>query len=343
MDRLRKVTLRDIAERAGVHVSTVSRALDPSTTHRVNAQTVNYIRGLADELGYRPDVVARGLREGRTATIGVVVADLGNPFIAPILRGIENNLESRGSMAIIAETQDDRQRFNRVMDHLLSRQVDAIITTAARDDHVPLLNIAADRIPVVLAVRGPADSQLPRVTFDDVEGGRLVAEHLLDLGHRRIGHVRGPGDASPFVDRAVGFSRSLGRAGVNPIEGPEAARRPTIDEGDRLMKSILSSGSESPSAVFAHNDLLALGALRALGAAGIQCPDSVHVVGYDDTPIAAFSQPALTSVRHPSYELGRMAADYAITLIENVGHVLQPLAFPPTLVVRESSGGPPER
>ncbi len=276
---MKKVTLTDIAERAGVHPSTVSRALDQSSSHRVSAQTVNLVRQIADELGYRPDVIARGYREGKTATFGVVVADLGNPYIAPILRGIENNLESRDLMAIIAETQDDRQRFNSVVDHLMSRRVDAIITTAARDEHVPLLHSISDRIPVVLAVRSPAKSDLPYVIFDDVEGGRLAAEHLIELGHERIGQIRGPGDASPFVDRSRGFVAAVERGGGSVIEAPDVARRPTIVEGTRVMQLFLEAEEELPTAIFAHNDLMALGALKVLRLAGIPCPDSIHKVG----------------------------------------------------------------
>ncbi len=219
----------------------------------------------------------------------------------------------------------------------MSRRVDALITTAARDDHVPLLNIVADRIPVVLAVRSPAGSHLPHVVFDDVEGGRIAAEHLLALGHRRIGQLRGPDDASPFIDRARGFVTAVRHAGAVVVEAPEVPQRPTIDEGARVMELLLAEEPEIPSAVFAHNDLLALGVLKALRMAGVACPDEIHIMGYDDTPFAAFSQPSLTTIRHPSYELGRMAADYAVMLLEAARHIPESLKFPPALVAREST------
>ena len=335
---MQKVTLKDIADKAGVHVSTVSRALDPSSAHRVNAQTVNEIRRLADEMGYRPDVIARGYRKGSTATFGVVVPDLGNPGWAPILRGIENNLESHGLMAIITETQDDSQRLSRVIEHLMSRRVDALIVTAARDEHVPMLQAAADRVPVVLAVRSPARTRLPHVVFDDVEGGRLVGEHLLSLGHSRIAQLPGPPDVSHFVDRSNGFSSAVRLGGGSVVEAREAARRPTIEEGARIMRLILDDGSEAPTAIFAHNDLMALGAISALREAGIECPEDFHVVGYDDTPMATFTRPSLTSVRHPSYEIGRIAADYAVMLLENPDFIPSPLKFPPVLAPRASTG-----
>ena len=134
-----KVTLKDIAERSGVHVSTVSRALDPQKSSLVSEETRTHVRAVAEELGYRLDTVASGLRRGRTYTLGVVLPDLGNPFFAPVVRGIENNLEGQGLMALIAETQDDHNRMSRVLDNLLARRVDAIIMTAAREDDERLL------------------------------------------------------------------------------------------------------------------------------------------------------------------------------------------------------------
>jgi LacI family transcriptional regulator len=335
---VQKVTLKDIADRAGVHISTVSRALDPSSAYRVNAQTVNEIRRLADEMGYRPDVIARGYRKGTTATFGVVVPDLGNPGWAPILRGIENTLESRGLMAIITETQDDDQRLSRVIEHLMSRRVDALIVTAARDDHVSILEAAADRIPVVLAVRSPARTKLPHVVFDDVAGGRLVGEHLLSLGHTRIGQLPGPTDVSHFVDRSEGFKSAVHLGGGVVLEATDTARRPTIAEGARIMQMLLEESTELPTAVFAHNDLMAFGAIGALRDAGLDCPEDFHVVGYDDTPMAAFSKPSLTSVRHPSYEIGRIAADFASMMLDNPDSEPAPLKFPPSLSPRASTG-----
>ncbi len=134
---IQKVTLSDIAKVAGVHPSTVSRALDPTRSARVNAQTINRVREVAEELGYRPDVIASGFRGGRTGTVGVVVADLANPWVVPILRGIEHHLERTGLMATIAETRDDLGSFNERVESLMERRVDAIITTEARDDHLP--------------------------------------------------------------------------------------------------------------------------------------------------------------------------------------------------------------
>jgi LacI family transcriptional regulator len=334
-----KVTLRDIAREAGVHPSTVSRALDPAKASLVNDETRAQVQAAAQALGYQPDVVARSLRRGRTMTLGVVVADLGNPYIAPVLRGIENNLESRGLMAMIAETQDDRSRFNRVLDHLVSRRVDAIITTAARTGDEHTLRKVARSVPVVLAVRNLPGTRLPSVTHDDDRGGRLAAEHLAELGHRRVGQLEGPRDISSFVERAAGFAAAAERLGVEIVESPEWAAHPTRPEGRRLMEALLASGAVLPPALFAHNDLMAMGALQALGEAGLRCPDHVLIIGYNDTPATEFVDPPLSTIRLPGYELGRLAADMAVMLIEEPTREPAQLTLPPTLVARESTLG----
>lgn len=333
------MTLRDIAEKANVHVSTVSRALDPEKASLVGGETRARIRAAAQELGYHGDTIASGLRRGRTNTLGVVVADLANPFIAPVVRGIENSLEGRRLMALVAETQDDQARMSRVLDNLLSRRVDAIITTAARSGDEQLLRKTAMQVPLVLAVRNLTNSGLPAITHDDEHGGRLAAEHLLDQGHRRIGQLRGPLDISSFIERAAGFTARLRISGLEPLEPDDTATHPVLPEGRRLMGLLLDTHPEPPTAVFAHNDLMAIGALEALAEHGLQCPRDIAVVGYNDTQMTKFTSPPITTVRLPGYELGRMAADTAARLIENPGQETPQVSLAPVLVTRRSTLG----
>lgn len=334
-----KVTLRDIAAKADVHVSTVSRALDPEKASLVGGETRARIRAAAEELGYQGDTIASGLRRGRTNTLGVVVADLANPFIAPVVRGIENSLEGRRLMALVAETQDDNGRMSRVLDNLLSRRVDAIITTAARTGDEQLLRRTAKQVPLVLAVRNLPDSGLPAVTHDDEHGGRLAAEHLLDRGHRRIGQLPGPRDISSFRERAAGFRARLGISGIEPLEPRDTAAHPVLAEGHRLMEQLLAMHAEPPTAVFVHNDLMAIGALEALADQALRCPRDIAVIGYNDTQMTKFTAPPLTTIRLPGYELGRMAADTATRLIENPFQDTPRVSLAPVLVPRRSTMG----
>lgn len=336
-----EVTLKDVAQAAGVHPSTVSRALDPAKTWLVNAQTRERVIAAAGELGYQPDVLASSLRRGRTDTIGMVVSDLGNPYIAPVVRGIENALEGRGLMAMIAETQDDQTRTNRVFDHLLRRRVDAIITAATRASDRAILKKVARTVPTVLAVRPLARSGLPSITNDDRLGATLAAQHLADLGHRRVAQLVGPLDVGNFELRRQAFADTARRAGIEVLEIPETATTPTLPEGRRLMVALLQRHPRLPTAVFAHNDLMALGALAVLGEYGVSCPNDVSLIGYNDTPTAAFTNPALTTVSLPGYELGRLAAEMAVTLVERPATAPTQLCLPPSLVVRGSTTTPP--
>lgn len=334
-----KVTLRDVAARAGVHTSTASRALDPDKGALVRDETVERVRAAAEELGYQGDAVASGLRRGRTNTLGIVVADLGNPFIAPVVRGIENHLEGRGLMALIAETRDDPERMSRVLNNLIARRVDAVIVTGARLSDEAVLLRAQQQLPIVLAVRHVPGSQIPAIIHDDQRGGRLAAEHFLEQGHERIAQLCGAQDASSFLERATGFRRRLQEAGIDAIEVEDTAKRPILAEGNRLMQLLLAQHRPPPTAVFAQNDLMAFGAVEALGAHGMTCPEDVSVIGYNDTPMTAFTDPPITTVRLPGYELGRIAADTAVMLIDDPDQTVTSLSLPPVLVPRYSTLG----
>jgi LacI family transcriptional regulator len=329
-------TLRDVADIVGVHPSTVSRALDPASANLVSEKTRARVQAVADELGFQPDAVASGLRRGRSQTLGVVVPDLGNPYAAPMIRGIENSLESRGYLAFITETQDEHARARRIFEHLLSRRVDAIICLSARAGDASILRRAARKVPVVLAVRDLPESGLPGVVGDDERGGRLAADHLLAQGHRAVSQLRGPESIHTFVLRGTGFSSRIREEGLAPIEIEAFAQAPTVDEGHAVMTRLLATHGPRPTAVFAHNDLIALGAIAAIREAGLDCPRDISVIGYNDAPLTRFTDPPLTTIALPQYEIGRFAAEVALSLIEHPDRQSHVLTLPPRLVVRES-------
>ncbi len=331
------VTLQDVARAAGVHASTASRALDPAKAALVSPQTRARVQDVARDLGYRGDIVAMGLRRGRTNTVGVVVSDLGNPYIAPVIHGIETAVEGHGIMPVMADSRDDSARLAKILDHLLSRRVDAIIMTAARSGDDEVVEKVAREVPVVLAVRTLSATALASVCNDDDRGGRRAARHLIELGHGCIAQLRGPGDVSSFAERGRGFASVARREGAELVEPSDSANAPTVEEGARLMRLLLSHSAAAVTGVFAHNDLMAIGAIDVLRAHGLRCPADVSVIGFNDAPLVDHLDPPLTTLRIPAYELGRVAAERAMAMIDQPLFRPAPLSLEPTLVVRGST------
>jgi LacI family transcriptional regulator len=321
----------------------VSRALDPSKASLVSATTRAKVVQVAEQLGYRPHLIASQLRRGQTQTVGVVVPDLGNPLYAPFVRGVAHALDDQGYLPLIADTQDDHERFRRTLRHLRNRRVDAIITTAARlQDREVAREVADAGVPVILAVRTLPGSGLPTIEHDDVAGGRMAAEHLIELGHRRLVQLRGPLDVTPFLHRTRGFAAAACEAGVEEVAFDVVATHPTVDEGRRVMEALLAaSGDALPTGIFAQNDLLALGALEALRNVGLWCPDDVSMIGYNDNFYAAHARPAMTAIRLPGYDMGQLAGTMAMAHIEHPDDAETLLTTQPVLLVRESTGRPP--
>jgi LacI family transcriptional regulator len=337
----RSVTLRDVAAAARVHVATASRALDAETAHPVSPETRARVKQVAEELGYQHHMMARGLRRGFSSTVGVVVADLGNPYTAPVLRGLQSCLEGADYMALMTETRDDSQVLERAVGHLLARQVDALVMLAVRLGDRDRVAGWASRVPVVLAVRSLPGSGVPAVTHDDLGGARLAATHLAELGHRRVVQLPGPQDMQPFKDRYDGFAEAADELGLEARAAPPASR-PVFDEGRRLMGQALE-GQGRATAVFAHNDAMAMGAVRALRDAGLSCPGDVSVVGYNDVPMADCFDPPLTTIRLNGYEVGRQAGEAVLAAIRGLPLPGGDQPEPAELVARGSATPPRER
>ena len=331
------VTLKDVANHVGVNVSTASRALSPDKSSLVNPATRRRVLEAAEELGYRGNLQASALRKGRTGTIGVIVADLSNPFIGPVLRGISDGLGGRKLLPIMTETRDTSDGLSQVSNLLLAQRVDGIICTAGRyGDRAALKRLAAE-VPTVLAVRQWPKGRIASVSHDDVMGGRLAAEHLLSLGHSTFAQLMGPQDIGSFDGRARGFSDGLEEAGAECIDIEDSIHLPTLDAGRTLMQSLLERPGPTPTAVFAQNDSMAIGAMHLALEQGIRCPDDISIIGYNDVPLTAHLTPALTTIKLPAYEVGRIAAEVVVSLIENPESSRSAVSLAPELIVREST------
>jgi LacI family transcriptional regulator len=338
------VTIRDVARAAQVHVSTVSRALDPDKRDLIGEATRARVLEVATELGYRPHLVASGLRRGQTRTVGVVVPDLGNPIYAPFTRGTTHALGGGGYLPFVADTEDDHAAFERVLRHLAERRVEAIISTAARlQDAELLLATVAMGVPVLTAIRTLPASGLPSVDHDDVGGARLAADHLVGLGHTRLGQVRGPQDVEAFRARSVGFREAVQRGGASLAADRAPASRPTVEDGHRITTGFLTRSRTRPTALFVQNDTMAIGALQAVRDLGLRCPGDVSIVGYNDGPFAPHTAPPLTTVRLDAYEIGQRAGRLALELIQHRGQAgTERVSVAPDLIVRGSTAPPPD-
>ena len=331
------VTLKDVADHAGVDVSTASRALSPDKSSLVSPATRSRVVEAAAVLGYRGNSQASALRRGRTGTIGVVVADISNPFIGPVLRGISSALSGRGLLPIMTETRDSSDELAQICDKLLAQRVDGIITTAGRYSDRALLKRVAGEVPTVLAVRQLPGSGIPTISHDDVVGGRMAAEHLLSLGHTQLAQLMGPEDIWSFEGRAIGFREAAAAAGAPCIDIQASVRLPTVDAGRILVGELLRRTGPPPTAVFAHNDSIAIGAIGALSERGLECPDDISVVGYNDVPLTDHLRPPLTTIHLPAYELGRLAAELVVTRIDGTEASTQTVVLAPELIVRAST------
>ena len=333
-------TLKDVAKRAGVHFGTASRALDPKRFHKVRPETRERVEAAARELGYKANVLARGLRKGTTGLIGAVVADMGNPFLPPILRGMGEVLGARDFMTAVSETHEDPDALRRICEHLVARRVDGIMISAAHTGDGDFISELEESVPVVLAVRRVSGGGHHTITHDDVLGARMVTEHVVSLGHSRIAQLRGPANVSSFTGRARGFQEVIAEHGCTEIVVEDRAAEPTTAEGKRLATELLADAANRPTAIFAHNDLMAIGALEAMNAAGLKCPDDVSIVGYNDAPLTEHLTPPLTTVRLPSIALGRRAGTMLLNQLDGLSEPPGTVQLEPELVIRKSVGAP---
>lgn len=325
-------TMKEIAQDLGVNSSTVSRALDPRKQHLVSTATRGRVLAAAKASEYRPDPAAAGLRRRQSASVGVLVPDLDNRSIIKVVRAATAALEKHDYVTLVAESMDDPARVAKVFDQFRARRVDAVVVLAATVQDRPALTRLAKSVPVVLAVRRLDGVTLPSVVCDDRTGGRLVAEHLASLGHRRVAHIVGPESVMTFRERAQGFEETCRSHGVTVVAA--STHHATIGEARRVAGDVLDG--REVSAVFAHNDDMATGVLHTLRASGRSCPNEVSVVGYNDTDLARHVTPALTTVSWPAEQVGSTAAEFALKAISG-GPSEARRVFVPVLVVRDST------
>lgn len=343
MVRPSTVTLREVAKSAAVHVSTASRAINPETRYLVNDETVRRVLAAAEQLGYQPNSLARGLKLNRTFTIGVVIPDLTNPVFPPIIRGLEDDLGVVGYTVILGNTDNDAERERSVLEAMSRRRVDGLVLATARRDYPVLADLRDAGVPVVLINRGTDDATVPTVTGDDHAGVGLALRHLAALGHERIAYVAGSQTVSTGFARYQGFVSWMSALGLeldpDRVVFADWFRE---DAGAQAFRMLLDRRDDF-TAVVAGNDLIALGCYDVASERDIAVPADLSVVGYNDIPFSDKFSPPLTTIRVPLYEVGRQATQLLLDLLdEDRDDGVASVRLTPTLVER-SSTAPPRR
>jgi LacI family transcriptional regulator len=336
------VTIRDVARLADVHPGTVSRALNPQTRGLVNNTTAERVLAAADQLGYRPNPLARGLKTNRSFTVGVLIPDLTNPLFPPIVRGIDDRLTVDGYTTLLVNTDSDPERERASIETMLARQVDGFIAATARLDVEPLNEAIMRGLPVVLANRTFEDGSISAVAVDDRGGSRLAVEHVVELGHHRVAYLAGPQNVSTGHRRYLGFTAAMADAGLQvPGERVSFAGAFTEEAGASACAELLGA-DPTVTAIITANDRLAIGCYDLLYAYGRRCPQDISIVGFNDMLFIDRLRPPLTTVRVPQREIGYAAADMLLTQFTAESVAPRELLLDPTLVVRGSTA-PPSR
>jgi LacI family transcriptional regulator len=339
------VTLRDVAREAGVHTSTASRALNPETRSIVNRDTVERVLATADKLGYRPHPLAQGLRTNRTMSVGMVIPDIENPLFGPIVAGVEQVLGSEGYSLLITNSDINDGRTSDVVMALVERRVDGmIVASASRNDEI-IHDLVEGGIPMVLVNRSTEGVGVPAILGDDVTGIGLAVDHLVGLGHRRIGHVAGPQHLSTGLARHQAFITRMHSLDLgHDSSAVEEATWYQVDPGYKAARTLLDRRPDL-TAIVAANDLVALGCYRAVMESGLEVGGDVSIVGYNDIPLLDLMQPPMTSVRVPYRQMGIEAASTLLPMMTSgstPGRAVS-IRLTPTLSVRQSTAPPKTR
>ncbi len=333
------ITMRDVARRAGVSTMTVSRVINGSGYASPEARA--RVERAVSELDYVPNAVARHLRSRRTKTIALVVSDITNPFFTTIARGVEDAAAGRGYAVMFANTDESETEEMQYLRMLAQRQIDGVLLVPAGSTAEPFRLMRAQDIPVVILDRRVTARKLDEVRCDSERGTYDLVHHLIELGHRRIAVITGRANISTSTDRVVGYERALTEAGV--AIDPALIRYDSfsLKAGYDGVKAILEVAPRV-TAIFAANNFIAFGALRALREAHLGVPDDVSIVTFDDLPEDWHDDPFLTVLAQPAYELGRSAAELLLDRLEAGGQKAKRrvILLPGELIVRRSTARP---
>ncbi len=331
--------VRDVAALAGVSVGTVSNVLNQSKP--VAPETAKRVQAAIDKLGFVRNDAARQLRVGQSRTVGIMVLDVSNPFFTDIARGVEDTLTDFNRSLILGNTGESAARELTYLDLFEEQRVAGLLITPVGDVLARLERLRERGSPVVLVDRHENARSFSSVSVDDYRGGQIAAEHLLDTGRTSLAFVGGTRAIVQVAQRAGGAQDAARERDARPVRVLELDSM-RAEAGRLGVEQLLAlPKAQRPDAVFAANDLIALGALQALTHAGVRVPDDIALIGYDDISFAANAAIPISSIRQPAWEMGRTATELLMAEIEKPGTTdYRHVVFQPELIVRESTAGP---
>ena len=331
-------TMKDVAAHAAVSVATVSAVLNGNKY--VSSGLTQRVRESIKQLGYERNSLAQGLKMQTSHAIGLIISDITNPFFTSVVRGVEDVANTRNFSLILGNTDEDLKKEKSYIRLLESKRADGLIVAVTAGSHEYLHAWPAQHLPLVSIDRSLFALGIDSVLVDNVAGACKAVEHLIKLGHRRIGVVTGIPGITTTEERLTGYKQALEAHGI-PFDPTLVAVADSRVEGGKFgTLQLLTQGTTRPTAFFVMNGLMVIGALQAITEVGLRCPQDIALVGFDDFEWAAVMHPRLTTVRQPTYEIGRRAAQLLFERLEKRDSVPQEVRLLPQLIIRESCGVP---
>lgn len=330
-------TIQQVAQKAGVSPTTVSHVINQ--TRKVSEHTRLRVLQAMEELGYRPNALARSLRRGKTHTIGLITPDSANPFFAEVGRAIEEAAFRQDYNVILCNTETDPERESIYIQLLTEKQVDGIVFVGSGGQTGSLRSLFEQSVPVVLVDRDLLEFDFDVVIGDHFQGGYIATRHLIKKGHRRIGCIAGPAHLVPSGQRLRGYRKALEEAHIH-FDMSLVRSGDFRPHSGKVAAEELLSLEEPPTALFVFNDLMSIGAMAAAAELGFRIPDDLAIVGFDDIELASYTQPGLTTVRQPKAEIGHKAIELLLARMADKTRPFQRELLPTSLIIRQSCGGP---
>lgn len=331
-----KITLKDVAKMAGVSPSTVSRVITESSELNIKDETRQRILDAVKKLDYKPNAIARSLRIKSTSTLGMIIPDITNSFFSILFKGAEKLASEKGFSIILCNTDDNLIKAGKLVNSLRQRQVDGLLLATTNIDEGILQDMNLKKYPHVFVNRRLNNEIESSVLVDNFMGTTLAMEHLIALGHSKIAHISGPSSVDTAIKRRNAYKFLLESNNMPYDEDLLVESEMTEEGGYKAFNELIKRHADF-TAIYAANDLIAIGVISAAKQKGFQIPEDFSIVGFDDLPIAEKISPGLTTIKIPIYEMGYMAADILIKDIKKEYNYVNKLVFKPELVIRDST------